>query len=162
MIRTAQPTGQGTVRQSHCTISRCGRCASVFPVPSARICSLRSHLSHLSHQYSFVVYVSSVLIQLVCLVSGVPLSYALCLLCSQCLFLSSSVLGAVACGSSLLLLWAALNSHEPSGLFSKLGIGELSYGKVITSIYLKVLGTRLSMQASVGLQTVKVDACEAL
>ena len=48
----------------------------------------------------------------------------------QALFLVSAVLGAVACGSSLLLLWAALDSHNPSGLFHKWGMPGMPYGKV--------------------------------
>jgi hypothetical protein len=36
------------------------------------------------------------------------------------LFIISSVLGAVACGSSLLLLWAALDSNNPTGMRNEL------------------------------------------
>ena len=54
------------------------------------------------------------------------------------LFIVSSVLGAVACTSSLLLLWAALDSNNPDGLFATIGIPPLEYGKIVTSIYLKV------------------------
>ncbi|KAG2442961.1 hypothetical protein HXX76_003035 [Chlamydomonas incerta] len=54
------------------------------------------------------------------------------------LFGISIVLGMVACGSSLLLLWAALDSWNPSGIFQKWGIGGMPYGKVTTIIYLKV------------------------
>ncbi len=50
----------------------------------------------------------------------------------------SIVLGAVACGSSLLLLWAALDSWNPNGLFADWKIPPMPYGKVITMIYLKV------------------------
>ncbi|EFJ47104.1 hypothetical protein VOLCADRAFT_105176 [Volvox carteri f. nagariensis] len=54
------------------------------------------------------------------------------------LFVVSIVLGMVACGSSLLLLWAALDSWNPDGIFHKWGIGRMSYGKITTMIYLKV------------------------
>jgi hypothetical protein len=53
-------------------------------------------------------------------------------------FTVSSVLGAVACGSSLLLLWAALDSNNPEGTFAGMGLPPLEYGQVITAIYLKV------------------------
>eukprot|EP00201_Polytomella_parva_P007728 CAMPEP_0175064506 /NCGR_PEP_ID=MMETSP0052_2-20121109/15374_1 /TAXON_ID=51329 ORGANISM="Polytomella parva, Strain SAG 63-3" /NCGR_SAMPLE_ID=MMETSP0052_2 /ASSEMBLY_ACC=CAM_ASM_000194 /LENGTH=1224 /DNA_ID=CAMNT_0016330871 /DNA_START=383 /DNA_END=4057 /DNA_ORIENTATION=+ len=54
------------------------------------------------------------------------------------LFLVSAVLGAVACGSSLLLLWAALDSWSDDGLFRKWGISAMPYGHIVTMIYLKV------------------------
>jgi H+-transporting ATPase len=54
------------------------------------------------------------------------------------LFIVSSVLGAIACTSSLLLLWAALDSNNPDGLFATVGIPPLEYGKIVTGIYLKV------------------------
>ncbi|KAG2499210.1 hypothetical protein HYH03_002791 [Edaphochlamys debaryana] len=54
------------------------------------------------------------------------------------LFAVSCVLGAVACGSSLLILWAALDSWNPDGIFQKWGMGGMSYGKISTLIYLKV------------------------
>jgi H+-transporting ATPase len=44
----------------------------------------------------------------------------------------------VSCLSSLLLLWFLLTSHEPSGLFAKLGLGGVYYGQITTAIYLKV------------------------
>eukprot|EP00961_Rhodomonas_salina_P056906 765012-Rhodomonas_salina.1 len=53
-------------------------------------------------------------------------------------FCVSAVLGAVACGSSLLLLWAALDSNNKDGAFAALGLPPLEYGQVITAIYLKV------------------------
>lgn len=56
----------------------------------------------------------------------------------RALFTVSIVLGAVACGSSLLLLWAALDSWNPNGLFADWKIPPMPYGKVITMIYLKV------------------------
>ncbi|KXZ56375.1 hypothetical protein GPECTOR_1g332 [Gonium pectorale] len=54
------------------------------------------------------------------------------------LFAVSIVLGAVACGSSILLLWAALDSWNPDGIFQKWGMGPMEYGKITTMIYLKV------------------------
>ena len=54
------------------------------------------------------------------------------------LFLTSIVLGAVACGSSLLLLWAALDSGTPGSLFAQLGLPPMPYGKITTMVYLKV------------------------
>ena len=54
------------------------------------------------------------------------------------LFASSIVLGIVACGSSLLLLWAALDSHNPNGVFAGLQIPPIEYAKITTLIYLKV------------------------
>jgi len=53
-------------------------------------------------------------------------------------FSVSCMLGAVACGSSLLLLWAALDSNNPNGVFAGMGIPPMEYGKIITMIYLKV------------------------
>jgi len=54
------------------------------------------------------------------------------------LFIVSCVLGAVACGSSLLLLWGALDSWNPHGWFAAFGIGGVAYGHITTIIYLKV------------------------
>ena len=54
------------------------------------------------------------------------------------LFLISTVLAAVALGSSLLILAVTLESWEANGVFQKWGIGGLSYGQIITTIYLKV------------------------
>ena len=54
------------------------------------------------------------------------------------LFLVGSVMAAVAMGSSLLLLGAALDSNNPDGIFAQLGIPPMEYGKIITMIYLKV------------------------
>ncbi|KAG2442954.1 hypothetical protein HXX76_003029 [Chlamydomonas incerta] len=56
----------------------------------------------------------------------------------RALFTISIVLGLVACGSSLLLLWAALDSWNPSGIFHKWGIGSMPFGKITTMIYMKV------------------------
>jgi len=54
------------------------------------------------------------------------------------LFFVSLVLGAIACGSSLLLLWVAIDSWNPEGLFTHMGIGGLEYGQVVMTIFLKV------------------------
>jgi len=54
------------------------------------------------------------------------------------IFCVSSVLAVVACGSSLLLLWAALDSNNKDGAFAALGLPPLEYGQVLTAIYLKV------------------------
>ena len=54
------------------------------------------------------------------------------------LFTVSSVLGAVSCVSSLLLLYLLLDSGNPDGFFSKVGMQEVDYGQVTTAIYLKV------------------------
>jgi H+-transporting ATPase len=54
------------------------------------------------------------------------------------LFIIGSVLAAVACFSSLLLLHLCLDSWNPTSLFQLTGIGGLSYGQIITSMYLKV------------------------
>jgi H+-transporting ATPase len=54
------------------------------------------------------------------------------------LFLVSSILGAVACISSLALLHWLLDSWNHPSLFQGWGLGGISYGQVTTSIYLKV------------------------
>jgi H+-transporting ATPase len=54
------------------------------------------------------------------------------------LFVVSSVLGAVSCVSSLLLLHFLLDSWNTGSFFRALGIAGVEYGQVITSIYLKV------------------------
>ena len=56
----------------------------------------------------------------------------------QVIFTIASVLGAVACLSSLLLLWACLDSHHPYSLFRRMHLPPIPYGKIITLIYLKV------------------------
>lgn len=56
----------------------------------------------------------------------------------KALFSISCILGAVACGSSLLLLWASLDSWNPDGIFQKWGLGPMPYGHVTTMVYLKV------------------------
>lgn len=54
------------------------------------------------------------------------------------LFAVSSVLGFVSCASSLLLLFFLLDSWNPDGFFSKVGMQGVDYGQVTTAIYLKV------------------------
>jgi H+-transporting ATPase len=54
------------------------------------------------------------------------------------LFFVAAVLAGVACVSSLFLLWAALDSWNESGVFYKLGLPPLCYGKVISMLYLKI------------------------
>jgi H+-transporting ATPase len=54
------------------------------------------------------------------------------------LFLASSVLGAVSCLSSLLLLHILLNSWDPRGILHSFGIQNVQYGQIITAMYLKV------------------------
>jgi H+-transporting ATPase len=54
------------------------------------------------------------------------------------IFLTSSVLGAVSCSSSLLLLYFLLDSWNPSGFFQYLGMSEVQYGQIISAMYLKV------------------------
>lgn len=59
-----------------------------------------------------------------------------CLL--QVLWCVSTVLAAIACLSSLLLLWAALDSGNPGSLFTAFGLPRIPYPQVITMMYLKV------------------------
>jgi H+-transporting ATPase len=54
------------------------------------------------------------------------------------LFIVSIAIGAVACGSSLLLLFWCLDSSNPDGLFQQWGIGSLDYGHITCIIFLKV------------------------
>jgi len=54
------------------------------------------------------------------------------------LFIVSSVLGAVSCFSSLLLLYFLLDSWDPDGFFQSIGMSGVQYGQITTSIYLKV------------------------
>ena len=54
------------------------------------------------------------------------------------LFFIGSVLGGVACVSSLILLYVLLDSWSAGGIFQTWGLGGLSYGQITTSIYLKV------------------------
>jgi len=54
------------------------------------------------------------------------------------LFIASITIGAVACGSSLLLLHWCLDSNNPEGFLQTLGIGALDYGHVTCIMFLKV------------------------
>ncbi len=54
------------------------------------------------------------------------------------LFVVSSVLAGVALISSLVLLWAALDSWNEGSFFQECGLNGLSYGQITTTIYLKV------------------------
>jgi len=56
------------------------------------------------------------------------------------LFFMSSVLAAVACASSLMLLWVALDCLKdyPNSWFHGLGIDPMSQGQVVSLIYLKI------------------------
>jgi len=54
------------------------------------------------------------------------------------LFIVSIIIGAVACASSLLLLFWCLDSSNPQGLFQQLGIGALDYGHITCVMFLKV------------------------
>lgn len=54
------------------------------------------------------------------------------------LYCIGSVLAAVACISSLLILYLALDSWNPNGVFQQYGLQGLSYGQITTTIYLKV------------------------
>ena len=54
------------------------------------------------------------------------------------IFLIATVLGLVSCGSSLLLVWAALDSPNEGSLFTKMGLPVPDYGQIVMMIYLKV------------------------
>jgi H+-transporting ATPase len=54
------------------------------------------------------------------------------------LFTVSSVLAAVSCLSSLILLYLSLSSWESHNVYQAFGLGGLSYGQITTTIYLKV------------------------
>lgn len=54
------------------------------------------------------------------------------------LFIVSFVLAAVACISSLILLWGGLDSWNPNQPFRKLGLVDMSFGQVVMMMYLKV------------------------
>jgi hypothetical protein len=56
----------------------------------------------------------------------------------QSLFFISTILAIVACVSSLLLLIAGLESWEEGSVFQEMGVGGLSYGQIITMMYMKV------------------------
>jgi hypothetical protein len=50
----------------------------------------------------------------------------------------SSLLAAVALLSSLIILFLCLNSWDPNSVMHAFGLGQLSYGQIITVVYLKV------------------------
>ncbi|KNC83072.1 hypothetical protein SARC_04665 [Sphaeroforma arctica JP610] len=54
------------------------------------------------------------------------------------LWTMSIVLGAVACGSSLLLLWLMLDSWNLNGVVQSIGLPGLYYGQITISMYLKI------------------------
>jgi H+-transporting ATPase len=54
------------------------------------------------------------------------------------LFVISIALAIFACGSSLLLLYWALDSWHTDSFMYKLGLGKIKYGQIISMIYLKV------------------------
>jgi len=54
------------------------------------------------------------------------------------LFMISISLGAIACLSSLLLLYFCLTSWDEHHLFQQMGIGGLNYGQIVNVIFLKV------------------------
>jgi hypothetical protein len=54
------------------------------------------------------------------------------------LFVVGSSIMFVATSSSLLLLYFCLDSNEPGSLFQRLGLGGLTYGHIVTIIFLKV------------------------
>jgi H+-transporting ATPase len=56
----------------------------------------------------------------------------------RALFDVSSVLGGVSCISSLMLLHMLLDSWNPDGLLQQIGIQNVQYGQIVSSIYLKV------------------------
>jgi H+-transporting ATPase len=56
----------------------------------------------------------------------------------KALFLVGAVMALVACASSLILLNCMLRSWQQGSVFQDWNIGGLSYGQVITAIYLKV------------------------
>ncbi|KAH9589398.1 hypothetical protein LSM04_008094 [Trypanosoma melophagium] len=57
-------------------------------------------------------------------------------------FTSAIILAAVACASSLMLLWVALQGYGdetyPNSWFHSLGLAQLPQGKVVTLLYLKI------------------------
>jgi len=54
------------------------------------------------------------------------------------LFTIAGVLGGVACVSSLFMLWVALDSYNPKGIWSGMGLPGLTYGQITSMVYLKV------------------------
>ncbi|KPA78643.1 putative mitochondrial P-type H -ATPase, putative (H1A-1) [Leptomonas pyrrhocoris] len=57
-------------------------------------------------------------------------------------FVSASILSAVACGSSLMLLWVGLEGYSPDfyydSWFRHMGLAQLPQGKLVTLMYLKI------------------------
>eukprot|EP00050_Salpingoeca_kvevrii_P011240 m.13841 g.13841 ORF g.13841 m.13841 type:complete len:521 (+) comp3326_c0_seq1:1-1563(+) len=56
----------------------------------------------------------------------------------RALFFVAFTMSAISLVSSLLLLWMALDSTSSSSVFHYIGIPELTYGKIVTAIFLKV------------------------
>lgn len=60
----------------------------------------------------------------------------------EVVFVAASILAAVACASSLMLLWMALEGygdyHYDNSWFKKLGLAKISQGKLVTLMYLKI------------------------
>jgi H+-transporting ATPase len=56
------------------------------------------------------------------------------------LWIVSFSLAMVAMASSLLLLWAGLDSNNPDGIFHKFGLPRMYFAQIITMMYLKVGG----------------------
>jgi hypothetical protein len=56
------------------------------------------------------------------------------------LWIVSFFLAMVAMASSLLLLWAGLDSNNPNGAFAKFGLPRMYFANIITMMYLKVGG----------------------
>ena len=54
------------------------------------------------------------------------------------IFLVAAVLGVVSCGSSLLLVWAALDSPNEGSLFREVGLPVPDYGQIVMIIYLNM------------------------
>lgn len=54
------------------------------------------------------------------------------------LFTIGTILAAIACASSLLLLYLSLDSWQDNSVYQYLGLGGISYGQITTSIFLKV------------------------
>lgn len=62
----------------------------------------------------------------------------------------STVLGAVACLSSLLLLYFCLDSGDEGSFFNMLGLPFMPYGNIVTAMYLKVYARSESFAVSFG------------
>jgi H+-transporting ATPase len=56
----------------------------------------------------------------------------------QVLWVISAVLASIAMLSSILLLWAAIDSGNPTGIFQRWGLPFIEYDQIITMMYLKV------------------------